>query len=417
MKSLNPPPQLKPPWSVRHWLLVLGLVLVVRIGYCWFTPHELTADPDGYRQLAQNLLVHGVYGEGSEPTAYRPPLYPFMIHLGLWAPISSSLAIGLLHILTGMLTILLVVHLSRQSLGNRASITAGILLVCDPILVYHSTQVMSETLASCCAAVCLCCLFTAHRQPRLMSFTAAGVSLGAASLCRPHFLAWTVLMIIFLASNAVRKRTTWHPCFAMFLGCGLVLTPWVLRNQAHWGRPIITTTHGGYTLLLGNNQSFYDYLRQRDWGETWDSAGTIPPRSSSPDELAYDRMCYQEAWSAIQAAPKMAAWSSLVKMTRLWGLVPQIAGNQENKEPVESATVRVSVGIWYGVLYVLALIGLWSLRKQIFTEPWVWIVLMCFTWTMIHAVYWSNMRMRAPLLPGVVLLAAAGCHELWRRKT
>ena len=49
--------------------------------------------------------------------------------------------------------------------------------------------------------------------------------------------------------------------------CGLA--PWAIRNQIVVGRPIVSTTHGGYTLLLGNNPSFYDHLRTAPRGTVW----------------------------------------------------------------------------------------------------------------------------------------------------
>jgi hypothetical protein len=40
----------------------------------------------------------------------------------------------------------------------------------------------------------------------------------------------------------------------------------------------------------------------------------------------------------------------------------------------------------------------------------VWGVLLCVAFTGVHAFYWSNLRMRAPLMPFVAVVAAA---TLW----
>ena len=48
-----------------------------------------------------------------------------------------------------------------------------------------------------------------------------------------------------------------------------LLSPWAIRNQLQFGRPIVTTTHGGYTLLLANNPEFYQWLRAGPWGSVW----------------------------------------------------------------------------------------------------------------------------------------------------
>ena len=36
-----------------------------------------------------------------------------------------------------------------------------------------------------------------------------------------------------------------------------VLLPWAVRNALVLAEPIITTTHGGYTLALANNEVYY----------------------------------------------------------------------------------------------------------------------------------------------------------------
>ena len=63
------------------WVLagvfVLGLLArtVAAIGLAG----ALEADPDGYRQLAQNVATQGVYTTTGDPTAFRPPLYPLLL--------------------------------------------------------------------------------------------------------------------------------------------------------------------------------------------------------------------------------------------------------------------------------------------------------------------------------------------------
>ncbi len=50
------------------------------------------------------------------------------------------------------------------------------------------------------------------------------------------------------------------------LALGLTIAPWPIRNQVRFGRPIVTTTHGGYTLLLSNNPVYYSEVVLEPWG-------------------------------------------------------------------------------------------------------------------------------------------------------
>jgi hypothetical protein len=97
--------------------------------------------------------------------------------------------------------------------------------------------------------------------------------------------------------------------------------------------------------------------------------------------------------------------------------------------------MRYLVGLWYLVELGLAGAGLVALSKgwagtegplrtkrHAGTQPpagirrwrtgWLWGILLAGCFTAVHAVYWSNLRMRAPLMPAVALAAAAGASWL-----
>jgi len=76
--------------------------------------------------------------------------------------------------------------------------------------------------------------------------TIAGLLLGAAGLARP-------IAVPLLAAFAIlfpmvwRRRGVWL-AVAACAACVAVQVPWVLRNQAVFGRPVLTSTLGGYGL-------------------------------------------------------------------------------------------------------------------------------------------------------------------------
>jgi membrane-anchored protein YejM (alkaline phosphatase superfamily) len=78
-------------------------------------------------------------------------------------------------------------------------------------------------------------------------------------------------------------------------------------------------------------------------------------------------------------------------------------------------TLRMLAGCWYAILFLLAACGAVFRRHELLRSPLVWGVVLCFTFTAVHAVYWSNMRMRAPLMPMVCLLASLGAVALYER--
>jgi hypothetical protein len=81
-------------------------------------------------------------------------------------------------------------------------------------------------------------------------------------------------------------------------------------------------------------------------------------------------------------------------------------------DPHESRWVmwmRWGAAVWYIAVLALAVVGAVRLRGTLLTSPWVWGALCVLALTLVHTVYWTNMRMRAPLMPIVGLLAAAAC--------
>ncbi|MBI86093.1 MAG: hypothetical protein CMJ81_23090 [Planctomycetaceae bacterium] len=411
----NPPASTGPCWRQfflipTDLLSVLAFSVAIRVAILFFFAGGLTQDPDHYRALADNLCSVGVFGSGNQPTAYRPPLYPLLLYfVSLGQPITPW-CVGVFHLLLGVATTGCSYFLAQSwKLGNRSWL-AACLVACDPILLRQSTQVMTETLATLCAVVCLLCLARAGEKGKPVDTILTGVVLGLACLCRTSFLAYVCLVIPVLVCFPA-KRNRWKILLEFSLGFCLVLLPWGLRNMACFGRPIIATTHGGYTLRLGNNPTYYEFLRQRRWGETWDVAGTLPDHRSAASEIDYDRTNYRAAWQCIRQQPANAAYACLVRLGSLWSLVPHPL---KNPEPLEERIARYTVGIWYFAIYSLILLGLRNPGHPIRQSTWHWGLLLCLSLTAVHCLYWSNMRMRAPLTPVLALLTVPGIESTLR---
>jgi hypothetical protein len=204
---------------------------------------------------------------------------------------------------------------------------------------------------------------------------------------------------------------------AMLAAAAAVLAPWAVRNYQHFGRPIIGTTHGGYTLLLGNNPHFYRHLRQAERGTVWEAAqfqdhlqrvvdNSLSPRHS---EVAYDRYLYQLAFRNIHHEPGIFVYACTYRIGQLWSPWPNQLGGQES---AARRLLRHATAIWYALLWLLAAGGACTLRWHLLRRPWVWGVLLCLSFTAVHTLYWSNLRMRAPLMPVICLLASVGAGRI-----
>ncbi len=297
-------------------------------------------------------------------------------------------------------------------------------------------------------------------QRRLAFVT--GVTFGVCALCRPTAWAFGALVLAVWAAQAVWtrlvqvfpffERSFWDFCLRVFrrervsnqgdadlrrteaflpedtdrsrqhstvslvlflaLGTAVVVAPWAVRNRVVLGRFILTTTHGGYTLLLGNNPVFYHEVVQQSWGTVWrgDSLKkwqqsvkqNMQQRLRQPNsELEQDAWCYRQALANIQQEPFVFLKACWLRVRRFWALKP--LGPAQQQMP---SWLLAFVGVYNALLLLLMPVGLFRLwrRKRNFATV---LLLLLLSFTLVHAVYWSNARMRAPLVPVVILLATA----------
>jgi hypothetical protein len=433
-------------------LAVLCLTLLVRGVALWVLADGLDRDPDGYLALAKGVWRFGVLGAADSsstrpgpalaaprPSAFRPPLYPLLLVPCVACGSGAKLCIGMVHLLGSIATVWLTWRLAaRWRLSPTGQNLAAVLVAIDPILVAQTAQIMTETLAALLTVALLLLITQAAESRRAVDVAAAGAVAGLAVLCRPTFLPWVILAGPILALSAPpafgqdssqlyeppRSKRGWRTRFDLrrlgvyFGAAALLLGPWAVRNWLVLGRPVVTTTHGGYTLLLGNNRLYYDHLRSSGFfsadSEPW-RADELQAElhqalsaAGATDELSQDRAASRLAIEAMREQPGMFVWASLRRVTRLWGLLPQRLTDDES---AARWWARHAVAGYFIFEFTLAALGLWQLGRAEWHRPWLWALLLAGVFTLAHAFYWTDLRMRAPLVPVLALAAGRGVRE------
>ncbi len=438
-------------YALRHPLLVILTVAALLRGFVlWLWFEQLSQDVDAYRWLAESLARHGVFGtvatDGSvHPTAFRPPLYPWLLS---WCVVDGRLndvCVALLHWMLGLGTVTgtywLAVRLlpARESTirslaESRLPTIAALLVAIDPVLLRQSALAMTETTAVAVGTlVWWVWLRQSATKCKVQDFIwgmvlVAGIVVGF--FLRPTFLIWGLALCLLWIWQAVRI-SQWRPVLwaaSVMVVLGLAIATWADRNQRQLGHRIWATSHGGYTLLLGNNPMFYGYLAEGPWdGEAWDAttfhrAWTMryesDPRASDfwdrhaqsrneppeiHDEVADDRLAYEAARATIRRNPGMFAWSCLIRVCRLWSPFPH---STPQRGPGAGRTLLL-VGIYYVSLYLACLWGVYRLRTRLMDVKWLAGISLAISLSIVHCIYWSDIRMRAPAVPLIALLATA----------
>lgn len=418
----------QPSRAERRWLIaLLVLAALLRLGLIAWKPESLAEDRDLYWGLAKRVAA----GEGyvhpdlGHPTAYRPPLYPLLL-AGIVVVGGGAKWLGAVQIGLAVGATLWTWRLGRTLCDARTGMIAAGLVTFNPLLIQTTTLAMTETLCSCLLVLWLLLWSERSRNAKRATWP-LGLVAGAAVLCRPTVWVFVGLSSVVIAvaewrrqgaSRAERLREmarVWSPAMAAF---ALTVAPWGIRNQWRFGQPIVTTTHGGYTLLLGNNDEVYR-AEVLDANPAWDSRGWQEAlrrerqRSGleARDEVAVDRWLSHTARDWIRQHPREFCELCWLRVKRFWNLIP--GGADAGSLPT---IVRWGIAVFFAVELWAAAIGLWRLRREEWRAWWP-LVLLLLSFALVHVVYWSNLRMRAPVEPVLALLAArAFVHRRDRRE-
>lgn len=389
---------------------------------------QLAVDTDAYLAHAETLLERGGYFKpGTEiPTAFRPPLLPLFYAGILWLG-GGVWAIGFLQVLLGTATVWYGGRTAENLTNQDVGFATAIFIAGNPILIYSQCTLMTETLFTFLLAYLFFRASLLKSTSPLRDYFLLGCIGGLLALCRPGIWPFYGLMLIGtvllgLKAGAFRKAIMRTAVVAS--GLLLVVSPWVLRNTLVMGSPIVMTTHGGYTLLLGNNDAFYDEVVRQPWGTTWQEESLLAWQARLEEEMVRDlgaelarleiprdRWMKEQAYSWIKQHPGKFVEASWLRVRRFWAISPTVA-------PQWTDLFGRGIGMFYLLLYAIAACGIymWFKHGRNFIPQFYVVLSLLFCVTsffLVHTVYWSNMRMRAPVDVCLAILASA--LYLWDR--
>jgi hypothetical protein len=358
-------------------------------------------DPDNYLPLARSLACGEGFTLKGRPTAYRPPLYPLLLAplVGILGD-RTELGIALFHLGLGAGTVFLTAVAARGAGLSRTRATAAALITaCDPVLVWQCRSVMTETPTAFLIAAALAGLCAGGSCGPVLG----GLGFGLAILCRPSVLpaaALTVLAGLVVRPGGPRQRLARSGLLGLTVV--LVLCPWMIRNLLVLGAPIWTTTHGGYTLALANNPVYYREVLNGPPGRVWsgddqwqwfDSVNRATAGMSEPEA---DRYLSATVWQLALERPGDFGRAMIARLAHFWSVAPA--------QGVYPWTARWLTILWTAPLWLALASGM--CQVSLWRWPRIAAPLIVVGLTLVHALFWTDMRMRAPIVPAIALVAA-----------
>jgi hypothetical protein len=335
---------------------VLAVALVVRMMVLYDTatryPHDWLYNRGIEMGLLANSLVHGLgysspFGGTTGPTAFIAPGYPTLVAaifllFGSYT-FASAIVIMALQVFVSVLTIGLMMHVARETLGTRVANIAGAFWALSIPLLYIPT-IFWETSLSACAVVGMVALaLRCRRTPTMAAWVLLGACSAVAGLINPALLPSLGAIVGWVAYETWGVSRT-APAVGV-LTMLLVFSPWPIRNAVRFHAFIPTRTTVGFELWMGNRPGATGYLDESVFPmyNKQELANYI-----SMGEMAYTREKSAEAWGYIRAQPGRFLGLSLRRFVRFW----TGTGNQ-NGSPVYAVHAVLTTVLGFAGLAML----------------------------------------------------------------
>ena len=287
----------------------------------------------------------------------------------------SDRTIQFIQIILDGVSAVLVFLIAAELITRRVALIAGVLVALSPQLAYHSVLLLPDTLSVLPLLLAVYLIARARRNPRLMSFILAGVSVGLSCWLRANALFLVLFLaavIPFLFERGRRLR------FALALVAGTVLSiaPMTIRNALIYRYFIPVSLGSGQTLLEG----IADYDREGRFGIPETDVGITNMEAEmhgcpayrdslfSPDGVERERLRIGRALAVIRSNPLWFAGvmvkraSSMLRLER----TPQIALRPSLIGRLSRALIwllqKIFLTAWMLPLYVLG--GVLLLRSD-----------------------------------------------------
>ncbi|MDO8805322.1 MAG: glycosyltransferase family 39 protein [Elusimicrobiota bacterium] len=369
----------------------VAAALAIRVTYAYFTDLPPWNDAAEWDQ-ARLYILHG------QPyTAPWTPLYPALLALASKIFGGGYFLLNCVNSLLSALTCLFTYLAAREVFGKKTAVLALAASVFYVDTVWYSSVLLAENLGVFMLA------FLTWRFVRDGSAAVDGFVFGLTCLTKGLFL---VLLPGLLAWIYLRHRETgWRRRAAVFTGAALLtLLPWSVRNVMVYKAPVLLEPHWASAVFVGHNPYAtggcdYDFL-DHDYGKFY----TDPSLSL----VEKNRVFLRKSWEFVRDNPLSEFRLTLLRASKHLTFATSFVLYRA-PYPARKFMFGLSL-LQHMVLFPLCALGMaFAFRDR-----------GAFGFSMIVAIlagvfitlFSANTRMRLPLVPAMITLAAHGAMLL-----
>jgi 4-amino-4-deoxy-L-arabinose transferase-like glycosyltransferase len=408
------------------WMAVaIGLVARVALLFVAGQIEPRIADEKHYVELANSVYQgRGFAWADGQATSIRPPLYPTLV-AAIWTLAGgyNLLAVRVVQMALALATVWLVYRLGGAMFDERIGALAALGVALYPSLLFANVTLLTETVFTFLLVLTVWWFHVGISRDSVTHVALAGMACGLASLTRSVLWPFPLLGAVVVAAasrGSWRTRTTMAIAFCV---CHLlVLAPWAMRNTKLQETVVVVDTIGGFNLWMANSDATPG---DRIWaavsqGGDQHFAGALseafPGRRLTEGEK--DRWGRSAAFQYIVDHPGVSARRALRKFADFWGLDRELIGGiaQGVYSPPRAAALLIAMAVLlaYPGTMLLASLGVSSPSRRAWATHAMIVAVILFLCG-IHTLVFGHSRYRLPIMPFLLIYAAAGLYTgSWR---
>src|SRR5579872_3262079 len=350
------------------------------------------------RSIAQGQGFSNPYDANTGPTAWEPPIYPYLMAgvfklFGIYT-YASAWVLLTINSLFAALTTIPIFWIASLTFDERVARWSVYAWALNPYIWYWSIHwIWDTTLTPLLLALIFLVALELQEWRGFTGWVIFGALWGIGALANPSMLAFLPFCGLWIWRQRFRNRLPSLAGVALSSAIFfLVLSPWLVRNYEVFGRFVFIRDDFGLQFRLGNSKGAEGMLM-----------AYLQPNLNKLElekfqrlgELKYEAECKRIAFEWVRQHPKQFAIVSLRRFFYYWNGVPKPTDSRAPWDFRNSLFLAWSVlGIWgAGRAVRRKLRGAWLFAGLLLTYP-----------TTYYFVF-PHARYRHPIEPELVILA------------
>lgn len=409
-------------------LAIFALAFAVRMVYMLQVRHSVfwswpLVDAKTYDDIAQDLVKTSWLGPlPNEQTPYapyyQPPLYPFFLAVIYAAFGHLYLAAKVIQFAMGSVTCVLAYFIGQRFFGWRVAIAAGIATALTASQIFYDGQLLPAALTTFLNMLIIVLAAKQTDSPARWRWPVIGLLLGLSATTRPDILLFAPALVSWMWLERERVLPTgaskWTAALCL---CALLPIGLVSARNAVVGKDFnLISWNGGINFFIGNYPDLDKTLSVRP-GLRWQELMAQPKLKAGitrPSQMS--AFFYTNAARLAIKHPKRTASNLVRKFIWVWR-GPEIRRNEDDYYLTQVSSLyrtllwrRGNFGFPFGIIAPLALLGMLThVRRRRELMLLYWYVI---TQTAMLVAFFPCSRYRAPMVPVLIVFAAAAVFEM-----